>query len=105
MITWPLSVNCITSNIEMGIMVLGISYSAAWGAGASLMAAHARHFQCVQPQLVSITFIQLGLGTSSRRGQWATVKLEMTLEIVRNCGVLGNTGCCDPALVTTPQSL
>ena len=87
-----LSVNCITSNIEMGIMVLCISYSAAWGAGASLMAAHARHFECVQPQLVSITFIQLGLGTSSRRGQWATVKLEMTLEIVRNCRVLGNTG-------------
>ena len=92
MITWALSVNCITSNIEMGIMVLCISYSAAWGAGASLMAAHARHFECVQPQLVSITFIQLGLGTSSRRGQWATVKLEMTLEIVRNCRVLGNTG-------------
>lgn len=45
MITWPLSVNCITSNIEMGIC---ISYSAAWGASASLMAAHARHFECVQ---------------------------------------------------------
>ena len=40
--------------------------------GCQVLGAHAEHYECVQ--LVSITFLQLGLGTSRLPGQQATMK-------------------------------